>query len=338
MMAPMMTSDDRYTMTVEINKVRWANPNGSWAIVEAVLDSIQAAPDRVPSKLQGRKFSLVGAFEGRVGALMDVTGTFKSHPKYGEQFEAELASLVVRADDRAIAAFLRGFSQIGSARAQEIITHFGGCKGVIEMLDTDPQRLTEINGITADRATTIADEYKAAQGKRDALLFVSQFTMPQWLAARIIDKMGASAREILTDDPYAVMDVLNLGFDVADKLAVAMGVPMDDQRRQRAAALHVLRCATFEGHTFSRMNDLLASDAPRDVVEAVKSTRATLESLRSGLDMLSKPRATAKFTHPPAVVIDGDRHYLAAQHRAETAIVTGIARLLQGKFSNENQK
>jgi len=260
-----MNNSTTVTVSVEVTAVTWAKPDGSWSIVRTELEREQPLRNSLPSWLieQGR-IAVVGNL-GVVnkGDILDVTGTFEDS-KYGRQLKAQVAERSVKATDRAIQAFLRSFPQIGPQRAKSITEHFGGFQGVIDVLDTEPSRLAEIDGISSDRAANIADAYVRAVGRRDALLFTAELSLPQRLAAKVIDQFSGRAREAITADPYVLMDIRGVQFKDADQVAKSyFKVADDDPRRTAAAAQHVLDAATNDGHVFSTLDHLVGPTASR---------------------------------------------------------------------------
>lgn len=324
---------DLITLTVEITAVTWAKPDGSWSIVRTTLDSQQDAEGTIPSwlKKQG-KVSVVGNLGPvQAGDMFDVTGTIENS-KYGRQVKAQLAERCVRSTDRAIQAFLRSFPQIGKVRAKEITEHFGGFEGVIDVLDNDPDRLTEIKGIDTDRAQAISVAYSRAVGRRDALLFTAEIGASQRLSAKIINHFGGKAREALTADPYAVMDIRGVSFEQADQLARGpfFKVAKDDPRRTAAAADHVLAAATNDGHVYSTLDHLVGSAASKGVERALKETGLNPDLLKQGLHVLSEERQVGPYTRKPSVIIVEDRYYPAHLYGAEQRVASNMARLLKG--------
>ena len=60
---------------------------------------------------------------------------------------------------------------------------------------------------------------------------------------------GSSAADLVLEDPYSLTAISGIGFQSADRLAVANGVEPGSRSRTRAAATHALRDAENRGHT-----------------------------------------------------------------------------------------
>ena len=227
----------------------------TFGIVEAVL--VGAIPEDCPIQ-QGRVFSAKGPF-GAVhpGDLLDVRGRFSQDPKWGWQFSAETAIPVVAGTDQALCAFLGRFKNIGQARAERILQHFGGRENTLAMLDGAPERLAEISGITPERAREIGDAYKAQSDLRDSALFLAGLSLGESLTAKILEMYGPDAKVILSEDPYDLMNLSGVGFKTADDVARKLQVNVEDPRRLSAAVRHLIEQATQEGHTWSTIEDLM---------------------------------------------------------------------------------
>lgn len=322
------------TLTVEVSRVTWTKPDGSWVIAQTRIDEVApGAPSEGEYRglTAGTKIAVVGPL-GKVapGDLIDITATVVQDRRYGRQLKASYAERTVRADDRAIQSFLRGFNTIGKARAAKITSHFGGFEGVIDVLDNAQERLVEVDGIGPELAAAISAGYHAALGRRDALLFTVEHKLPQRIAARVIDTFGGSAREVITADPYVLMELRGVGFQAADDIArTRFDVAEDDPRRTAAAAAHVLDAATNDGHVFSTLDHLTPAAPSRSVQAALKETKLTPRQLEDGLKVLSKPRSVKGFEQAPKVVIESGRYFPVTLHVAQKSIAKDLARLLQ---------
>lgn len=98
----------------------------------------------------------------QVGDIASFQGEFKTHPTYGKQFVAKFASLDVPRDKDGIREYLqRSFKWIGPVLADELVETFG--ENLFSVLESSPQSLCKIHGITPERAKEIHEEYLAVQ-------------------------------------------------------------------------------------------------------------------------------------------------------------------------------
>ena len=75
----------------------------------------------------------------------------------------------------AVYAFLasRSLPYVGPATAQKIIEKFGTAS--LDVIANEPARLTEIKGISADKADRIQQEFKRMFGMRELIAYLAQF-------------------------------------------------------------------------------------------------------------------------------------------------------------------
>ena len=67
---------------------------------------------------------------------------------------------------------------------------------------------------------------------------------------------GNEAGKVISSNPYRLMELPGMTFDKADKIALSIGVPLDDERRLGGAVLHVLRKHTQRGHLYTGREDV----------------------------------------------------------------------------------
>lgn len=323
---------DRYFVTLEIRKVAYEHPTSGWKIAEAQPDAVQA--QALPSWLKsGKAVKVTGELGDKLmrGDLIDAVVSVEEHPKFGRQLKAHDVQRTVRADERALMSFLRQFSQVGDVRARAILAAFGGLEGVLDVLDNKPERLTEIDGITQERATVITTQYRDATDRRAALAFAVQYKLPHWVTDRLLRKFGSALVPVIENNPYHAMQA-GLDFEDADCLATKMGVSKDDPRRLAAAALYVLQQATQDGHCWSRIEHLFGPQASRSCKDAVKVTKLTIEQFKAGATLASQPTTVrtprgTEYTVPPSVIVEGDRYFDGASHKAEIDIAAALRRI-----------
>lgn len=246
------------TLRVRIQRTKYFDQGSGRRIITVTLDG--TAPADVPIEA-GAPFDLLVTHQGDVdtGDLVEALGRFEWSDRYNcWQFKSSALAPVVGGTDRAVIAFLkRVLPDVGEARAADMLRHFGGREGTLRVIEHEPHRLTEINGITEQRAKAITEAFRKAGALKDAALFLADLQLGDALTAQILDNYAEHTRATLTADPYAALMALHgVGFKRADEVARRMGIRADDPRRCRAAVLHMFHQAEDEGHTWLGKDDL----------------------------------------------------------------------------------
>lgn len=332
------TEEGQHRLLVRIRKVRFMSDDGSYVVTEAQLEKPRES-GHLPSKAYD-SFSVVGPL-GPVkdGDVCHVFGEFISDRKYGFQFKAEgSAQLAFQDSDRALVSFLARFPQIGEYRAREILTIFGGLKGVLDMLDNEPQRLTEVKGITEERAKEVKAAYEGAKAFRDFMLWANTHEIPEYIAAAAMEAWGEEAKQNIEEDPYCLQDLEGVTFTKVDSIAQHIGTDKSDPRRVRAALQHVLNTAVFSEHTYIDREELLAGRFGK-TQEKTRALDASREALETALQTLSKgyTRRTRKGSKvfPPLVLLEGEKVYSYILRNAEKSIARRLGELQAGLKDKE---
>lgn len=309
-------------LTVEVEKVTYSNPEG-FAITKCVLDTLQPDKASIPKWITPSGQLTVSGNFGRVmpGDLYDVEGDEQLSPKFGWQLKGTNVIVCTRRDARGLYSFLRKLPQIGHARAKAIIDHFKDVDLIFQLLETDPQRLTEIDGVTSERANQIAEEFNRLSGERDAWLFCREFNLAPRLTARIMEKLGTDARKTITDDPFQLMTLMNLTFSECDVIRDRLGIERDDPRRLAAGVLHLMRADAQAGHTWVLLSDLMAPTDYR-IRSARSEINFTDEELQLGVDRLATESA------PRVIFPEKGQLCLACLYHAEQHIADRLKSLL----------
>ena len=222
------------------------------------------------------------------GEHLTVTGTWETHPQHGEQLRAEeLERSLPEEEDEILAYLSSGICKgVGPATARSIVERFG--LDTLDILETEPERLQMIRGITAKKAMEIGAMFRQHMGLRRLMEFLSRYQLPPVLAIRLRQQYGDGALEMVRRNPYLLSDdVCGVDFSVTDTMALSMGFAEDCGERLRAAVTFELTFNENNGHVF----------LPRD-----KLLSATSQLLDCGFELVEAPLDARTEQH--AVVIE----------------------------------
>ena len=236
--------------------------NGYTVAVVSSGDELFTAVGHLPSAHKGKIYSL--------------KGEWKKHAAYGDQFSFSEFSEEMPTGRDGIADFLASglLKGIGQRTALNIVSRFGD--DTFRIIENEPERLTEIDGIGQIRAMAIADAFKAHREPAEVILFFQQYDVTPASAMKLYKVYGADAIRVVTENPYKLVeDIDGIGFRKADAIAEKMGMSREDDYRIASGALYILGLSVNEGHTYlphklfcERTAELLdvSIDAVSDVV------------------------------------------------------------------------
>ncbi len=217
-----------------------------------------------------------------VGERLMVTGKWSSHPSFGRQFEAEFLERLLPQTGGDILRYLssRIIKGIGPVTAGRIVQHFGD--QALLVMEREPERLTEVPGISRAKARAIGEEFRLRVGMRQLMEFFTLHQLPAELAVRAYKLYGESTVDMLYDDPYLLMEEgLDAPFGAVDRFAIELGISGDDRRRVQAGILFELTYNLSAGHAFLPQDKLIAATAQLLSVDTA-SVCAQVEHLLEG--------------------------------------------------------
>ena len=211
----------------------------------------------------GQNITVVGTIPlPAVGERLMVTGKWSTHASYGRQFEAEFLERLMPQTAMEILSYLssRVIKGIGPKMATRIVERFGA--ETLAVMEREPERLSEVAGISREKARSIGEEFRLQVGMRQLLEFFAVHQLPADLAVRTYKIYGDSTLELLYDDPYLLMDEgLEAPFGAVDRFAIELGVVGDDPRRIEAGLLFELNYNLSGGHSFLPEEKLIPATA-----------------------------------------------------------------------------
>lgn len=188
--------------------------------------------------------------EVAVGEELIVRGRWQTHKSYGEQFAVSSCTRSMPTGSAAILKYLssRAVKGIGPTTARRIVEAFG--ENTLEIIEKEPKRLTEIKGISTEKAMKISEELKKIFGMREVIAFLDKYNVPPDVSVKIWRELGAKSIDTIESNPYVLCcDEIGVSFEHADKIAASMDMPQDDEFRIRAGIIHINTYNSNNGHT-----------------------------------------------------------------------------------------
>ncbi len=195
------------------------------------------------------------------GENLEAEGEYIEHPTYGKQFKITYFQTVAPKDRLSMERYLGSgaIKGVGPALAKRIVKRFG--EDTFRIMEEEPERLSEIKGISDRKAREIAEQMEEKKDLRDALVYLQQFGISNTLAVKIYDTYGMQLYGIIRENPYRLAeDIRGVGFKIADSIAAKIGIHTDSDYRIRSGLLYTLLQAVNEGHCYLPA-DLLLSRA-----------------------------------------------------------------------------
>ena len=223
-----------------VEKISFRNDENGFTVAQVRLEDGErlAAVGAMPLLLAGER----AAFEGEMvehreyGRQIRVTWVDSVRPENLEGIEKYLASGLIRG--------------VGEATARLIVETFG--PRALDVLESEPQRLSEVPGIGEKRAAMIAQSFQEHNQMRGAMMFLQKYGLTPAMAARVYRAFGDRAEAVARENPYRLADeVEGVGFKTADRMALAMGFSLTSAFRLQSGLRYALsEAAAASGHMY----------------------------------------------------------------------------------------
>ena len=180
---------------------------------------------------------------------LEVIGKFVEHQEYGRQFKVETFKKVMPETLDSLERYLANglIKGIGPATAKKIVDTFG--KETINVFKLEPERLSQIKGISKDKALEIAQEFVENWELWQLVSYLEKFGLGPQSAQGIYKKLGENAIEKIEADPYVLVELSNkVDFVQIDKMALKIGMEYDNEKRIRSGIKYALLRVTYNGN------------------------------------------------------------------------------------------
>ena len=264
--------DERGTATIDgsVNSVVYRNQDNGYTVLRLRLAS-------------GETATVVGCIPGvSEGEGLTATGKWESHPSYGAQFRAEYAERRMPSGVDAIYEYLASgvIKGVGARTAQLLVAEFGA--STLRVIEDEPERLTDVRGITEKKAAEIHERFLRVVGLRRLMDFFAEYSVPPFAAARLYRVFGEDARAEVTANPYILAgETFGLDFFRADEFALKLGFRGDSPERIEAAVRFELSHNQKNGHVFIPRDKLVPASAQLIGVSA-DAVETAIDDLEDG--------------------------------------------------------
>lgn len=191
------------------------------------------------------------------GEFLAASGNYTDHPVYGAQFMIENYARREPEDLFSIERYLGSgaLKGIGPVIAKRIVKKFKA--DTLRMMQEEPERLSEIKGISERIARDISIQFEEKRDMRNAMIFLQKYNITGNLAVKIFQEYGNKMNDIIKENPYRLAeDISGVGFKTADEIARRIGIGIDSDYRIKAGILYTLLQASNEGHIYLPENEL----------------------------------------------------------------------------------
>ena len=230
------------------------NPSNKYCII-SVKTSDQSVPQQARSAYRHRdnmiRFIAVG-YElpqtDKVSMILD--GEWESG-KHGVQLQVEKCEEIIPQTKEGVYGYLssRLIKGVGEKTAALIVDRFGA--DALRVLESEPERLLEIRGITPDKLEDIKASYAESRCVRDLMILLTPFNVTPTAATKIYEHFGSRSVDILHKNPYELCQVSGFGFKRVDAIVRKSDLPLNSPMRIHGAVFAALDTGRSEkGHLF----------------------------------------------------------------------------------------
>jgi exodeoxyribonuclease V alpha subunit len=241
------------TLSGSVERITFYNPENGYTVLRLRPEhqkGIHAVPKS--SLSSDGLATIVGNLpEVSPGEFLQLQGQWDRHPKHGSQFKAEICEQTLPATLVGIQGYLGSgmIKGIGPKLAERIVEKFR--EDTFDVIEQTPERLLEVPGIGMDRTGRITKAWQEQKQVKEIMVFLHGHGVSTNLAVKIYKTYGDKSLETVQQNPYQLEhDIYGVGFKTADRIARALGLPVDHPSRIEAGIVFALNETVNEGHAF----------------------------------------------------------------------------------------
>lgn len=229
-----------------VEDIRFRNDTNGYSVIDvATNDNIHTCVGMLP--------------DVSVGEILEISGSVIFDKKYGAQINVETCTREIPDDLDGLYKYLASgaIAKVGVKRAQTIIKEFG--EDSFDILLNNPERLSEIKGISPAVAKEIGNSYRQKNDMHKSIISLERLGLTPRECNAAFNEFKENAANAVSENPYILTQInANIGFERADALAAKLLKDPKSKLRVRACIVHILKHNFFDnGHTFLPRNKLI---------------------------------------------------------------------------------
>jgi len=177
------------------------------------------------NRMRSKPMKFTGNIKGivDVGARVILRGVWEENEKYGRSFRADLvAPAEVTGRDGVLSWLALNLPQIDVSRSAELYDRFGD--SLWDVLATEPARITEVRGITSERALEIQAAYLKYQDSLQTHLKLYSLGLSQLEILRVFKTKEKVDPDAIKVDPFLLYLKHGMTFARVEKIVAAKGL------------------------------------------------------------------------------------------------------------------
>lgn len=213
------------------------------------------------------------------GESMVALGEWITHNEYGRQFnvkscERKAPSALDEMEKYLGSGFIKG---LGPATARRIVETF--TEETFDIMRSEPMRLSEIRGITAEKALAYGQAFLEYDAMRGTIMLMQRYGIPASYTHKVWKKFGQASEEEIQRNPYRLSEAdIGLGFQFCDRIALGLGIDPCSIFRLKSALHYLLALSVQNGHSYYPLDKLLE--------ESQQLTHAAQGLIQNALDQM----------------------------------------------------
>ena len=190
------------------------------------------------------------------GAELTLEGMWED-TKYGPTFKVEKSTPADLTTSEGIRKYLIGHvKSVGKVTAKRLVDHFG--TDTLDVLSNHPERLDEVQNLNKTQRANLAEEWSKFNEYRDIAIHLLEWDLPPGVVKRTYKQWGSDTLETVQENPYILMEIRGVGFVMADRVALKLGVAPDSVFRIGACIEYALKSSSNgPGHLYMEASELI---------------------------------------------------------------------------------
>lgn len=241
------------------------NKNSLIELQGTVEDIIHKNPDNgyiiMNLDVDGAPLTVVGTLgDIAEGETIKLRGDYVVSAKYGRQFKAVTCERTLPTKPAEIRRYIGSgiIKGVGPALAKKIVAEFG--VDSLNIIENDPTRLVEINGVSYDKALDISHEFRKLCGVKAVIEFLQKYDISPVVASLVWKIHEENSVTVIRKNPYLLCESgIDVDFFIADRISADLELDMYSVERIKAGIAYVLKQNCFAGHTCLPRQKLMES-------------------------------------------------------------------------------
>lgn len=144
---------------------------------------------------------------------------------------------------------------VGKVTAKKIVNKFK--ENTFDILNNNMEKLLEVEGINEKKLELMKQSWMDWKDMYKIIFKMRELNISESIAVKIYNTYKHDSLKVIQENPYSLIEIDSIGFKTIDKMAISLGMDLNNPQRIRECFNYILEELSKNGHTIYYKDEIV---------------------------------------------------------------------------------